>query len=468
MLERPIRFGTSGWRGVLAEEFTFERVRAVAAAIGDYLVEEGSREVLVGFDTRFLSERFGEHAAGVLASKGLAVYLSDRAVPTPVVAFEILSRRTAGGVNVTASHNPAEWNGIKFSSAWGGPALPEVTQAIEARANRILEEGSVPPPPSIREVKRESFGESYRAALLRYLDPKVFSGWRVAVDLFFGTAQGYLDRILHEGGAEVDLLHPGRDPLFGGMRPDPEGENLKTLIDRVREGQYDLGVGTDCDADRFGVVDRGGAYVPPNVIIALLLDYLVREKGMKGKVARSCATSHLVDAVAAHHGLELIETPVGFKYIGERIAKDELLLGGEESGGISIRGHLPEKDGILTSLLVAEMVASRRLSLAGMLAELFRRVGAYYSRRLDLQVAPDQKQALFKRLDSPPPTFAGKKVVRVGRLDGYKFYLDDGSWVLVRPSGTEPVVRFYMEVRNERDLPWLESALRKLLREGER
>lgn len=460
---RPIRFGTSGWRGIIADEITFERVRVVTAAIAEHLREKGGEEVAVGFDTRFLSDRFADLSAETLAERGLSVFLSEGPVPTPVVSSEILSRRLSGGVNITASHNPAAYNGIKFSPAWGGPALPEETQGIEDRANRMLQQGDIPPSvrPAAERIQKVRMGEAYRRALDRYIDPRVFSGWPVVIDLFYGTAQGYLDRFLREAGAELNVLHGGYNPGFDGLRPDPEGGSLDSLVAQVKKGNYPLGLATDCDADRFGVIDQGGSYIPPNAIIALLLDYLVRQKGMKGNVARSCATSHLVDAVAASHGLQVIETPVGFKYIGERIARDELLIGGEESGGISIRGHLPEKDGILTSLLVAEMVARHRVSLSTMLAELTRKVGAYYNRRIDLPLSPAEKSDLMTRLDRPPDRFAGQKVIGVDRLDGLRLSLEGGGWVLIRPSGTEPVVRFYMESPIEKDIAVFQSAFRR-------
>ncbi len=471
---KKIIFGTSGWRGILAEDFTFDRVRVAVQAIADDLNQNrggAPHQVIVGYDTRFLGKRFAGAAASVLAGNGIRVLRSTDPVPTPVVSFEILRRKLSGGITVTASHNPPEWNGLKFSPAWGGPALPETTQRIENRANALLEG-----PETIPQLEQtaaeaqglwrdERIGDAYRETVSRLLDRSAFEQGklRVAVDPFWGTSLGYLDRILLEMGATIDLIHAERNPLFGGIRPDPEGESLSDLILKTREGDYDLGLATDCDADRFGVLDRGGIPIAPNYIIALLVDYLVTDRKWTGKVARSVATSHLVDAVARHHRLEIIETPVGFKYIGELIAKNEILLGGEESGGISIRGHLPEKDGILTCLLVAEMVAKRKRSVRAMLDDLFRRVGAFYPLRRDVHLSEEGRERVAALLKNLPAKIGGKNVVSTSKLDGTKFFLEGGGWVLIRPSGTEPVVRIYIETSEEKESERLAGSCQALI-----
>ncbi len=457
-----ISFGTSGWRGIIAEEFTFAGVRAVSAAIAES-VGPGETPLLVGYDTRFLSRRFAEAAAAMVHAAGRAVLFSADPVPTPVVSFEIRSRKLVGGINITASHNPAEYNGIKFSPAWGGPALPAETKKIERRANELLRKGDLAAATLPPSVKGERLGAEYRKHLLeKILDVRAFSGApSVAIDLFWGTAQGYLDTVLKEMGVSVRILHDGIDPLFGGIRPDPEGESLKLLREEVRRHKCLLGIGADCDADRFGIVDRGGEVVPPNLIIALLLDYLVVERKMTGPVARSVATSHLVDRVAKLHGLPVIETPVGFKYLGEMIAADRILLGGEESGGISIRGHVPEKDGIAAGLLVAEMVARRKATLAQMRDALFLRVGPLYSRRWDIPFPPDQRALLAARLADPPSKIGGRNVTKVLRVDGSKLFFSDDSWALLRPSGTEPIVRLYVETREEGEIETVARDVRR-------
>ena len=476
-MEKKIQFGTSGWRDILAEGFTFDRVRLVTQAIADLLNQDranGAPRILVGYDTRFLGKRFSEAVASVLAGNRIQVIRSTAPVPTPVISFEILRRKLAGGINVTASHNPPEWNGLKFSPAWGGPALPETTRQIETRANALLADSASMRQSSFKEAQaerlwdEEAIGASYREKVSQLLDESAFhqskGRFRVAVDPFWGTSLGYLDRILKEKGVQVDLIHEERDPTFGGIRPDPEGESLADLIRKVKDGNYDLGLATDCDADRFGILDKGGAAIPPNYVIALLLDYLVTDRKMTGKVARSVATSHLVDAVARHHRLELIETPVGFKYIGELIAKDALLLGGEESGGISIRGHLPEKDGILTTLLVAEMVAKRNRPISTMLEDLFRKVGFFYPKRRDLPLSPAGRERLKSLMDHPPTIIGEKKVIGEGRIDGLKLLLEGGGWVLFRPSGTEPLARIYVEAPEQKESDRLVAACEALLK----
>jgi len=267
----------------------------------------------------------------------------------------------------------------------------------------------------------------------------------VAIDLLWGTAQGFLDFLLQQWGVLGPVFHQGRDPYFGGGRPEPVPECMTEMVERLRQGGVALGVGCDCDADRFGVCDRDGTFFVPNVVLPLLADYLVTHRGMTGKIGRSVATSHLMDAVAQHHGLELVETPVGFKYLGEMIARDELLIGGEESGGLSIRGHVPEKDGILACLLVVEMVARTRKSLRELLTDLFARVGALYPLRRDVHLTAAQQTRLKETLVSPPTRLAGMQIERIERMDGLKLYLHGGSWLLVRASGTEPVVRLYAE-----------------------
>ncbi len=470
---KQIKFGTSGWRGILAEDFTFDRVRIVAQSIAEYLNQNGSEpaRVIVGYDTRFLGKGFADAVASVLAGNGIQIIGSTDPVPTPVVSFEIVNRKLSGGVTVTASHNPPEWNGLKFSPAWGGPALPETTRQIEARANALLADPKTIPSIDRAEAaaeglwQEERIGDAYREKVSHLLNQSAFAEGklRVAVDPFWGTSLGYLDRMLLEMGATIDLIHNERNPNFGGIRPDPEGESLSDLIVKTREGNYDLGLATDCDADRFGILDRGGIPIVPNYIIALLVDYLVTDRKWSGKIARSVATSHLVDAVARHHRLEVIETPVGFKYIGELIAKNEILLGGEESGGISIRGHLPEKDGILTCLLVAEMVAKRKRSIRTMLDDLFQRVGAFFPMRRDLHLSEKGRERVTALLKNPPTKIGGKKILSTSTIDGTKFFLEGGGWTLIRPSGTEPVVRIYVETSEEKESELLAGACQALI-----
>lgn len=458
-----IKFGTSGWRAILADEFTFENVRIVTQAICDHIREKGEtgKGVVVGYDTRFMGRRFALEAAEILAANGIKAFLCKRDVPTPVIAFEIMRRKAAGGINFTASHNPPEYNGLKFSSSWGGPALPETTGEIERRANEMMGEMTY------REVSLKKGMdeklieiidpiEPYLEDLKKKVDLSVLKGMKVGVDHLYGTSRGYLDTLLEDAGCEVIRFHEHPDPVFGGRPPEPAEENIRDLIEKVKgDSTMSLGLATDGDADRFGIVDKGGRYIEPNYIIALLLDYLIRTRGWKGGVARSVATTHLIDRVAKKHGIEVYETPVGFKYIGELISEDRLVIGGEESAGLTIKGHVPEKDGILACLLVAEMVAREGKSVTEMLDNLYSEVGTVLTRRVNIHL---EGSGLRDRLKTLPSSFAGLNVDKVVTIDGTKLVLSDGSWVLIRPSGTEPVVRFYAEAFSQEGLDRLTEA----------
>jgi len=470
---RHIKFGTSGWRGILAEDFTFANARLVCQAIARYLAQEGlaSQGVVVGYDTRFLSEAFAAAAVEVMTANGIPCYFTTRDTPTPVVSFAIREGNRAGGLNITASHNPPEWNGLKFSPKEGGPAPTSVTSAIEALIREISPE----------EVRRLPLEEARRQGLLMDLDPRESyfrhlrelldtqalgrAGLKVVVDVLYGTGRDYLDGFLRESGVEVILLHGYRDPLFGGHRPEPSGEFLEALAAKVRETGAHLGLAVDADADRFGIMDQEGHYHEANLILGLLFDHLIKTRGWDGGVARSVATSHLVDRVAKLYGRPVFVTPVGFKYLGQYILSGEALMVGEESEGFSMKNHLPEKDGILACLLVAEMVALTGKSIPALLEDLFARVGPIYTQRLNLSLREDIKARLLKRLQSTPSHFAGLKVVDHVTIDGHLLLLEDDSWVCFRPSGTEPVVRFYLEASSPEGLERLRGGGGALLQE---
>jgi len=453
-----IRFGTSGWRGIFCEDFTFENVRIVCQAISDHLQAEGNaaQGVVVGYDSRFMGEKFAQQAVKILAGSGIKTFLCNRDTPTPVIAAEILRRQAAGGINFTASHNPAEYNGIKFSPAWGGPALPETTHDIELRANALLGEVCYRELSVEKAAKEGLFKaidpcEDYLRSLDAHLDTEAIaaSGLTVAVNTLHGTGRGYLDTYLRRLGLSVIAVNDRRDPTFNGLPPEPAAAYMADFMAQVAgDPCISLGLATDGDADRFGVVDADGSFIEPNYILALLADYLLRRRG-KGDLARSVATSHLLDAVASHHGVAVHETPVGFKYIGEMIAAGKIIIGGEESAGLSVRGHVPEKDGILACLLVAEMVSVEKKSLAALLADLYRRVGTYCTLRKNITLSPELEEVFPQRIASPPVTLAGRTVEQVVTVDGTKLLLSGGSWVLFRKSGTEPVVRVYAEAESE-------------------
>lgn len=470
---KKIKFGTSGWRGVIADEFTFARVHVVTQAIADHLAAQGLKEkgVVIGYDTRFLSERFAAEAAKVFAANGMRCYLSNRNVPTPVVAFEIIRKKAAGGINFTASHNPPEYNGLKFSPSWGGPALPETTKDIETRANALLDKNTIPLL-TMAEAKEKGLVEDadLRKAYLDDIRKKIDfepikkARLKVGIDLLYGTGKDYLDSMLSDAGCSVTVLHGHRDALFGGHAPDPSEENLADLAAMVKKGKMDIGLAVDGDADRFGVLDPDGSYINPNQVLALVLDYLCRTRGWKGGAARSIATSHLVDAVAKKHGIEVYETGVGFKYIGDLLVQGKIIFGGEESAGMTIKDHVPEKDGILACLLVAEMVAREKKSPKELLKRLYKDVGAIFNQRVNIHLNEANRAEVQGRLSQPITELDGLRVKgKKTTADGTKYMLEDDSWVLMRASGTEPVVRLYVETSSEERLKELVEAGKKFI-----
>ena len=467
-----ITFGTSGWRGILCEDFIFENVKIVTQAIADNVKStgEGDKGVIVGYDSRFMGESFAREAARVLCGAGIRTFLCVRDTPTPVIAFEILKRGTAGAINFTASHNPPEYNGIKWSPSSGGPALPETTNDIERRANEMAGQVCYQECPLDQAVKNGLLVEidpmqGYLEDLAKKVDfAAIAKLGTIAVNPLYGTARGYLAEPLKAHGVQVVQMNAHRDPYFGGFPPEPSEKYIQDFIKLVQQDpEIKLGIATDGDADRFGIEDGDGTFIEPNYIIALLLDYLVRVKGLKGGVGRSVATSHLVDAVAKLHDVKVYETPVGFKYIGELITQDKIIIGGEESAGLTIKGHVPEKDGILACLLVAEMVAHEGMSVTDLLERLYAKVGRYLTRRVNIALSPELEQVFPERIAATPSSFAGVAVKELVTVDGNKFILEDGSWLLFRKSGTEPVVRLYCEAASEDRLQALIAAGREFI-----
>src|SRR6266498_2248761 len=402
-----IKFGTSGWRGIIGEDFTFENVRIASQGIANYLKKSGQKGsgVVVGYDTRFLSEKFASEAAKILAFNDIHAFLCNRDVPTPCVSFETVRRKAIGAINFTASHNPPEYNGLKFSTANGAPALPEVTQAIEREIHALEEKKEkVDVYEKSELIETIEPKDRYLAELRNKVDTEAIgkSGLRIAMDPLYGTARDYLDYFLLEAGVEVKIIHNYRDPYFGGFSPECNEKNLGELRKIISAEKYDLGLATDGDADRFGIIDERNRFVSPNTILALLSVYLKRERKIPGGLARSVATTHLIDAIARKLDVPLYETPVGFKYIGELILEDKIAMGGEESAGMSMYRHLPEKDGVLACLLVAEMVSRTGKRLYEMTQEMHAEFGAYYSKRSDMKLTPQLKESLASKLAHPP------------------------------------------------------------------
>jgi len=463
-----IKFGTSGWRSIVADEFTVANIRLAVAGIAHYVkTQPEPHRVLVGRDPRFLGESFVDIAARVLAGAGVTPIVIPDAAPTPAIAYAVRELKTSGAINFTASHNPPEYNGIKFSTHDGAPALPEVTGQIEAAIVSLQTSGA-----EIPQANTPTGGfatADVKPAFLKRLDELVDlkaiakSGIKVVYDPFWGAGRGYSSDLLRDAGVGVETVHDYRDVLFGGHAPEPDDHLLGDCKAKMKEIGAALGIATDGDADRFGIVDGDGTFIQPNYVIALLFDYLVETRGWKNGVAKSVATTNLINALAEHHKVPLFETPVGFKYIGELIIADKIAIGGEESAGLTIRGHVPEKDGVIAGLLVAEMVANRGKSLGVQLKELFAKVGSYYPVRENFHLTPEVKAAFTEKMKADPTELGGRKVSAVVRTDGLKVILEDGSWVCYRLSGTEPVVRAYTEARSEQDMEALKAAAEKFV-----
>jgi phosphoglucomutase len=461
-----IKFGTSGWRAIVADEFTVTNIRLAVAGIAAYVKTlPGPHRVLVGRDPRFLGESFVNEAAQVLTGAGIAPIVIPHAAPTPAISYAVRTLKTSGAINFTASHNPPEYNGIKFSTPDGAPALPEATRQIEAAIAALQSSGAAIPKADAAGAETADVKPGFLKRLAELVDLSAIakSGIKVVYDPFWGAGRGYPSDLLREAGVQVETVHDYRDVLFGGHAPEPDDHLLADAKKKMKEIGAALAIATDGDADRFGIVDGDGTFLQPNYIIALLFDYLVETRGWKNGVAKSVATTNLVNALAEHHKVQLYETPVGFKYIGALIDEDKIAIGGEESAGLTIRGHVPEKDGVIAGLLAAEMVATRGKSLGVQLRELFAKVGSYYPVRENFHLTPEVKARFTEKLKADPTELSGRKVTQVVRTDGLKLILDDGSWVCYRLSGTEPVVRAYTEARNEKDMEALKVAAEKFV-----
>jgi phosphoglucomutase len=454
-----IKFGTSGWRAIIAEEFTVANVRKAVTGIARYVAgkKTSGARVIVGRDPRYMGERFVAIAAEVLGSFGVQPLVIAEPAPTPAISYEVIRAKADGAINFTASHNPPEYSGIKFSTPDGAPALPEATSAIEAL---IAGNGDISGGPAKAAPQSIDPKSAYLARLKEIVDLELIraSGLKVVFDPLWGAARGHSDELLREAGIPVSTVHDMRDVLFGGHAPEPEDHLLNEMRQQMKATGARVGIATDGDADRFGIVDEDGAFIQPNYIIAVLFDYLVESRGWKNGVAKSVSTTNMINALAEHHNVPLYETPVGFKYIGELIKQDKIAIGGEESAGLSIRHHVPEKDGVLAGLLCCEAVARRKKSIGAQIKDLFGKVGSFYARRENFSLTPEVKAKFTSKMKSDPAELSGRKVKQLVRSDGLKVVLDDGSWVCYRVSGTEPVVRVYSEAKSEQDLARLAAA----------
>ncbi len=489
-----IKFGTSGWRAIIGAEFSFNNLRRVAHAVathvkthktygfnGDeyllYLKENGRKTpikpcIVIGYDTRYLSEEYAKAVAEVFAIENITVIFSNAVAPTPTIAWQVMTSNAIGGVTITASHNPAEYNGFKWTPFWGGPATPEITADIEKKIKTLtiaevdrrlpFEQGV-----SSHTIKVLDFHQNYFKQIYSLLNQNTIkkAKLRIAADSVHGTAKTYLRPALEKMGVKVIGLREERDVLFGGHSPDTDEENLGELQKTVKKNKLHLGLACDGDGDRYGIIDSDGTWISPNMILGLTLEHLVKNRGMKGKICRSVMTSHFVDAIGKYYGLETRETPVGFKYIGDLLKTGEYLVGGEESAGMSIMGHVPEKDGILACLLMAEMVAYEKKPLKTLLNNLYKKVGPFMNMRVNLQLNEKESiERINERLTLKPPlNIAGFPVWRINDADGFKFIMKDGSWLGLRPSGTEPVVRIYAEAQTKPKLMSFVNAGKKII-----
>jgi phosphomannomutase len=458
----PIRFGTDGWRGVIAEDFTEANAARVVQAAAEAWAETGAggRPVVVGYDTRFNSRRVAGQAAAILAANGHPVVLTGGPVPTPLVSFAVTSLGAAGGLVVTASHNPARFNGLKLKSAAGGSAAPEFTARVEGALGRTPPRQ--PGPGDLARVETRDLVPPYLACLRRLVraDRAPARPLLVLGDALHGATGTLLGALVPPGWGTVRAVRATPDPLFGGVHPEPIPPHLDALVAAVRAAGADVGLATDGDGDRLGVVAGSGRYVTPHEVLALLTRHLADARGLRGEVVKGFAVGGQVDRVCARRGLPLHVTPIGFKHIAELMQTRDILIGGEESGGIGVRGHLPERDGLLSALLLLEAVVTAGTTLDDLLRDLEREAGAAAYQRRDTTLHPDLGRRLVARLDAAPPErLAARRVTRVETLDGRKYWLEGGAWVLVRPSGTEPVLRVYVEAATAAEVEALHAEL---------
>ena len=456
-----IKFGTDGWRAVISETFTFGNLRLVAQAIADFVREQNNNDpsVIIGFDTRFLSDRYAAEVARVMAANQITSWLARADTPTPTISHSVVHKKATAGIMITASHNAPRYNGVKLKASYGGSATPAQNKRVEYLLDRNLETVHGPNLMDLEDAVKQGLVNKFDPAWAYYehlstlIDLDVISSGelRVVADGMYGSGRGAIGEVLARGRSRVHNIRHEMNPGFGGIHPEPIAKHLGMLMSTIQAGHWDVGLATDGDADRIGAVDARGEFVDPHRIFALVLRYLIEKRGWTGKVVRTVSTTRMVDRIAADHGLPLVETPVGFNHIADLMVANGVLMGGEESGGISIKGHIPEGDGVLMGLLLLEVMAEAQAPLHVLVADLLDKYGPAQYARTDMKLKrPINKSDMVKLLvDSAPAAIAGVSVEEVQTVDGVKYYLDDGSWLLIRPSGTEPVLRVYAEAPND-------------------
>ena len=471
-----VKFGTDGWRGIIADDFTYANVRVAARAIGHYVIEheDAAAGVCVGYDTRFGSRSFARVVAEVLAGAGIPVALASKVTPTPELSFAVRERKAAGGVMITSSHNPAEWNGVKYKASYGGSGSPAIIASIESYLEKPLPLATKPA--SIEEV---DFSAPYIAALESFVDLKAIkaSGYRFLIDTMYGAGKGYVAGIFERAGIPFVEFRSEINPAFPGINPEPILPHIAATREAVVAEHCDAGLITDGDADRIGAVDEHGNVVDAHKIFAVLLQWLLKRKQWPGDVTRAFNTTKMLDRIAAKHGRKLIEHGIGFKYVVDLMLEREILIGGEESGGVGISRHLPERDGLLNSLLIANVMADEHKTLGELVAALQEEYGEHQYGRIDLHISEELKQSAIRRAGAGVKEIAGLKVLRMETLDGIKFFLENPTcahkpnaaetWLLLRASGTEPLLRVYCESCSTESVQQVLEAARTFVLQGD-
>jgi phosphomannomutase len=470
-----IKFGTDGWRAIIADDFTYDSVRIATQGIAQYLVSRPNPAAIVGYDTRFSSDLFAREVSQVLAANGVKVHLIDAPAPTQVSTYAILDKKVSGGLIITASHNPYYFSGLKYKPEYAGSASPQVTNRLEEEIQKVLRGGRV------KQVRFDTAGQDGRIEIfdpkpayigqigrLVNLDRIKAAGLRILHEPMYGASQGYVRALLEGGKTTVEEIHRERNPGFGGMHPEPIAQWMPEAMALMRTGRFDLGIANDGDADRVGIIDDKGQFINQLQVMALLMMYLVEKRGWKGDVVRSLTSTSMADRLGERFGVTVHEMPVGFKYLGPKMMEVNGILAGEESGGFAFRGHIPERDGVLSGMMFADMIVDYGRPLSKILEHLIELVGPHFYARhdihLDRQEYPAKRQEIYGRLQQNMPTeLAGSRIVKSRTDDGFKFYFEDGSWVLIRFSGTEPLIRVYSEARSKDRVEQLLSALEESL-----
>lgn len=469
----PIKFGTDGWRALIGDDFTLANAGRVAAAMSRYLIEVGEAHqgVVVGYDARFLSPEGAQRVAHTASSMGVPVFLASGITPTPAVSFAVVERKAAGGIMITASHNPYRWNGIKFKAAYGGSAAPSIVAEIEKYLDPPLNSNFTAGPRPGCSISTHDLTAPYLCRLKGMVNLAAIraSGLKFGIDPMYGAARGLIAQLFDEAGVPFEEIHAEHNPLFPGLNPEPIEPHVEELRQAVIRGGCDAGLATDGDADRIGAIDKTGSFVDSHKIFCILLSHLAGDLGKRGEVVRTFSTTTMVDKIARRYNLPLRVTPIGFKYVCELMLSNDVLIGGEESGGIGIQGHLPERDGILNSLLLAEVMAQKGRTLGELVDELNRDYGPHYYGRVDLEISrPAINQLLASVSAGKTRTVAGRRVLRVDTLDGVKMVFDDPAWLLVRASGTENMLRLYAEASSPDEVKQMLDEMAARAREEDR